>query len=97
MIDFKNMQKLIPIQSEDLEKIIETNSSNSQLPINEVGKMKKIGMSWPRLFDFSEDSEQTSHPYDQIKWEMRTAKITKGDGKIVFEQKEVVVPELLQI
>ncbi|MBI4158404.1 MAG: vitamin B12-dependent ribonucleotide reductase [Candidatus Yanofskybacteria bacterium] len=44
-----------------------------------------IGIKWPRLFGFG-------HPYDFIKWEKRTAKIAKGDGTIVFEQKDVEVP-----
>ncbi|MBI2674687.1 MAG: adenosylcobalamin-dependent ribonucleoside-diphosphate reductase [Candidatus Yanofskybacteria bacterium] len=44
-----------------------------------------IGIKWPRLFG-------TGHPYDSIKWEKRTAKIVKGDGTTVFEQKDVEVP-----
>ena len=43
------------------------------------------GLKWPRVFG-------TVHPYDEIVWEQRTAKITKGDGTIVFEQKDVEVP-----
>lgn len=44
-----------------------------------------IGMKWPRLFG-------AGHPYDEIAWEKRTAKITKGGGEVVFEQKDVEVP-----
>lgn len=43
------------------------------------------GLRWPRIFG-------TKHPYDEIVWEKRTAKITKGDGTVVFEQKDVEVP-----
>ena len=43
------------------------------------------GLKWPRVFG-------TMHPYDEIVWEKRTAKITKGDGTVVFEQKDVEVP-----
>lgn len=43
------------------------------------------GLHWPRIFG-------TKHPYDEIIWEKRTAKITKGDGTVVFEQKDVEVP-----
>ncbi len=43
------------------------------------------GLRWPRVFG-------SGHPYDEIIWENRTAKITKGDGTVVFEQKDVEVP-----
>ena len=43
------------------------------------------GIKWPRLFG-------VGNPYDAIKWEKRMAKITKGDGTTVFEQKDVEVP-----
>ncbi|MEX2090853.1 MAG: LAGLIDADG family homing endonuclease, partial [Candidatus Paceibacterota bacterium] len=43
------------------------------------------GLRWPRIFG-------TKHPYDEIFWEKRTAKITKGDGTVVFEQKDVETP-----
>lgn len=47
--------------------------------------IRPVGFRWDRLFG-------NSHPYDDIRWENRTAKITKGDGTIVFEQKDVEVP-----
>ncbi|WKZ27023.1 MAG: vitamin B12-dependent ribonucleotide reductase [Candidatus Paceibacterota bacterium] len=43
------------------------------------------GLSWERRFG-------VGHPYDAISWERRTAKITKGDGTVVFEQRDVEVP-----
>ena len=43
------------------------------------------GLKWPRIFG-------TKHPYEEIVWENRTAKISKGDGTVVFEQKDVEVP-----
>ncbi len=33
------------------------------------------------------------HPYDEIRWETRTASIGNESGKVVFEQKDVEVPE----
>ena len=33
------------------------------------------------------------HPYDEIRWETRTASIGNESGKLVFEQKDVEVPE----
>ncbi|MCZ6691977.1 MAG: vitamin B12-dependent ribonucleotide reductase [Planctomycetota bacterium] len=33
------------------------------------------------------------HPYDQVAWDRRTAAITNDKGKVIFEQKDVEVPE----
>ena len=52
---------------------------------NRLGFSTTRGLRWPRIFG-------TKHPYDEIVWEKRTAKITKGDGTVVFEQKDVEVP-----
>ncbi|PIS42354.1 MAG: ribonucleoside-diphosphate reductase, adenosylcobalamin-dependent [Candidatus Kerfeldbacteria bacterium CG08_land_8_20_14_0_20_40_16] len=49
---------------------------------------KKRGLSFQRLFTYAE-----THPFDEIKWEKRDAVITDPKGKIVFEQKEVEVPD----
>lgn len=43
------------------------------------------GLVWERIFG-------QGHPYDNITWERRAARITKSDGKIVFEQLDVEVP-----
>lgn len=47
--------------------------------------LHKTGFVWPRLFG-------EGHPYDEIEWDNRTAKITKGDGTVVFEQHNIEVP-----
>lgn len=47
--------------------------------------LHKTGFVWPRLFG-------SVHPYDEIQWDRRTAKITKGDGTVVFEQSNLEVP-----
>lgn len=57
----------------------------SDLGINGEVIESGLGIKWPRLFG-------TGNPYDFIKWEKRTAKITKGDGSTVFEQKDVEAP-----
>ncbi len=44
------------------------------------------GLIWERLFGKGD-------PYEQINWKTRTAKITKGSGEVVFEQKDVEVPD----
>ena len=33
------------------------------------------------------------HPFDQLKWENRTATITDENGEVVFEQNDVEVPK----
>jgi len=43
------------------------------------------GLIWPRKFT-------NGDPYQNICWEKRVAKISKSDGFIVFEQKDVEVP-----
>ena len=53
------------------------------------GKGTHRGLKWPRLFG----GLLNEHPYDSIKWDVRTAKIVKGDGVVVFEQQNVEVPE----
>ncbi|MBP6885898.1 MAG: vitamin B12-dependent ribonucleotide reductase [Candidatus Pacebacteria bacterium] len=49
-----------------------------------VGK-KKTGFTWERLFG-------ANHPYDEITWEKRDARISKASGAVVFEQLGVEVP-----
>ena len=42
-------------------------------------------IQWARFFGAGD-------PYSDIQWEKRTAKIVRGNGEIVFEQKDVEVP-----
>lgn len=48
---------------------------------------ERMAFTWNRLF-----GDPSKHPYDEISWEKRDARITKGDGTIVFEQKDVEMP-----
>ena len=48
-------------------------------------RILKSGFIWNSLFS-------ETNPYDQIEWERRTARITKSDGTVVFEQNNVEVP-----
>jgi ribonucleoside-diphosphate reductase alpha chain len=47
----------------------------------------KTGFSWERLF-----GQKDVHPYDEISWERRDARITKSDGTVVFEQTNIDAP-----
>ncbi len=57
-----------------------------QLPVLPNNGAAQHGFHWTRLFG-------QAHPYDGIVWERRTARITKSDGTVVFEQKDVEVPD----
>ena len=46
------------------------------------------GITFARVF-----SSETKHPYDEVRWEKRTATITDDKGDVLFEQKDVEVPE----
>ncbi|OYV95672.1 MAG: vitamin B12-dependent ribonucleotide reductase, partial [Acidobacteria bacterium 21-70-11] len=46
------------------------------------------GVSVRRLFTNGEH-----HPFDLVRWERRTARISGSDGEVVFEQTDVEVPE----
>ena len=63
------------------------NSTQTQphLPVESESNSRRGAFHWKRLFG-------EVHPYDSIVWEKRTAKIERGDGTIVFEQKDVEVP-----
>lgn len=51
-----------------------------------MGDLNGKGMIWTRYFG-------TIHPYDEITWVKRDAQIVKGNGKVVFEQKDIEVPD----
>lgn len=70
------------IQTVEYEPFEYENTVNDAVPGN---GLHKIGFVWPRLFG-------DTYPYDNIEWERRTARITKGDGTVVFEQTNIEAP-----
>ena len=48
------------------------------------------GVSFPRYFTARLAPGQT--PYDEVRWETRTASIGNDKGAVIFEQRDVVVP-----
>ncbi|OGM95980.1 MAG: ribonucleoside-diphosphate reductase, adenosylcobalamin-dependent [Candidatus Yanofskybacteria bacterium RIFCSPHIGHO2_02_FULL_38_22b] len=70
------------IQTIEYEPLDYENTISEAVPGN---GLHKTGFVWNRLFG-------DSHPYEEIQWEKRTAKIVKGDGTIVFEQHNIEVP-----
>lgn len=51
-------------------------------------KLSSKGLMLERLY-----SIKGIHPFDQVKWEKRTAFITNEKGNVIFEQKDVEVPD----
>jgi ribonucleoside-diphosphate reductase alpha chain len=46
------------------------------------------GLKLTRFF-----STEGTHPFDELQWDLRTASITNERGEIIFEQKDVEVPQ----
>ena len=73
------------------ERIPEADGSmiNSEYkPWENTEKRREKGLNIARHF-----STPGVHPFDEIEWEKRPAKITDETGKTVFEQKDAEVPE----
>ncbi len=68
-----------------MEDIVRQNRSSSGRAYSDAPTTAKRALTWERLFG-------TMHPYEEITWERRDARITKSDGTVVFEQKGVEVP-----
>ncbi len=69
-------------------KIAETAESprnRTSLPVAE-----RKGIPFPRFFTQKLEAGRT--PYDEIKWELRTAAIGNEKGAVIFEQNDVEVP-----
>src|SRR5579862_6501280 len=50
----------------------------------------RVGVRFPRHFTAKLESGKT--PYDEIRWELRTASIGNDKGAVIFEQSNVEVP-----
>src|ERR1051325_2276673 len=50
----------------------------------------RAGVAFPRYF--TARSEPGKTPYDEVKWELRTASIGNDKGAVIFEQRDVEVP-----
>jgi ribonucleoside-diphosphate reductase alpha chain len=48
------------------------------------------GVSFPRYFTSRLPAGKT--PYDEIRWELRTATIANDKGAVIFEQRDIEVP-----
>jgi ribonucleoside-diphosphate reductase alpha chain len=57
---------------------------------NQASQSRKTGVSFPRYFTAKLEPGHT--PYDELRWETRTASIGNDKGTVIFEQREVEVP-----
>ena len=53
-------------------------------------KEERRGLRFPRYFTAKLAAGRT--PYDEVRWERRTASIGNDKGAIIFEQKDIEVP-----
>ncbi len=59
--------------------------SRRSLPVND-----RTGTSFPRYFTAKLEAGRT--PYDEIRWERRTATIGNDKGAVIFEQRDIETP-----
>jgi len=64
------------------------NTVNETITTNKPNQ--KSGLSFPRYFTARLAPGRT--PYDEIRWELRTASIASDKGTVLFEQRDVEVP-----
>jgi ribonucleoside-diphosphate reductase alpha chain len=51
---------------------------------------QRVGIEFPRFFTTGLAAGKT--PYDEVRWELRTASIGNDKGAVIFEQRDVEVP-----
>ena len=65
-------------------------SAQMQQPKHSLPRDQRIGIHFPRYF--TARLEPGATPYDEVRWELRTASIASDKGQIIFEQRDVEVP-----
>src|SRR5215204_5203462 len=63
-------------------------NSRRPIPQTKSSKSSAKGLKFERTF-----SNPVIAPFDELKWEMRTAEITDDSGKAIFKQEDVEVPK----
>ena len=63
-------------------------ASPNALPSQPPASLSSQGLVFTRFF-----TREGVHPFDLVRWERRAARITGADGRVVFEQQGVEVPE----
>src|SRR6201996_1144795 len=70
---------------------VPTNGSPAAAP-DSTAQRPGSGVQSPGLHFERRFSRAGVSPYDEVKWEYRTASINDMSGKVIFEQKDVEVP-----
>lgn len=70
-----------------LEIVEETSPPAEDVPAT-VREKSAPGLRFERYF-----TRPGVHPFDEVRWELRTASITGERGEVIFEQKDVEVPD----
>src|SRR6201994_3412756 len=70
---------------------VPTNGSPAAAPAS-TAKRPDSGVQSPGLHFERRSSRAGVSPYDEVKWEYRSASINDMSGKVIFEQKDVEVP-----
>jgi ribonucleoside-diphosphate reductase alpha chain len=65
-------------------------STQSREPKLSLPREQRTGVHFPRYFTARLPEGRT--PYDDVRWELRTASIANDKGHIIFEQRDVEVP-----
>src|ERR1017187_5484596 len=60
------------------------------LPLQPKPLRERRGVTFPRYFTARVEAGKT--PYDEIRWELRTASIGNDKGAVIFEQRDVEIP-----
>ncbi|MHC4229387.1 MAG: vitamin B12-dependent ribonucleotide reductase, partial [Planctomycetota bacterium] len=68
----------------DIENPFSAEQSRTETPVK---ASESMGLKIEQFF-----STPGVHPFEQLEWEMRSAKIAGDDGQVIFEQDDIEVP-----
>ena len=68
----------------DIENPFSSEQSQRQTPVK---ASESMGLKIEQFF-----STPGVHPFEQLEWEKRSAKIAGDDGQVIFEQDDIEVP-----
>src|SRR3989344_9526396 len=71
----------------DKKQILDLEDAGSGIFLTQDSAGVQEKLMIPRYF-----TQENIHPYDEIEWDKRTAKITSAKGEVIFEQKDVEAP-----
>src|SRR5258708_26180341 len=71
----------------ELKTVSETTTTAAPSSTSIPAKKKSPGLSFRRFF-----TKTGVSPYNEVEWDLRLAQITDAQGTIIFEQKDVEVP-----